>query len=775
MLPAKGGGQMKKLPKDPIFVEYQTGKKNRIEPFEITKNEKNLRHNQRITEILKPSTWSPFPLFISNAILQLRTRTENPRRMTGKQENYKKEIFVRFPGFIVFFFCCLLFSSMVVYAEDNSTLETTDSSEEMTGQTPVEEPIPTTEPTQNVPLEESEDPPVSETPIPTPTAEETEEPVVEEPSASPTQTLISDSTVETSESSPETAEMEIEPRVLTLGVIHVESGATTLAPGGGTGYTFDGSYAEGRIVINDPGSYILREDLGSTNEFAIEIKGSAVTLDGGGYSVSGGGVGSKYGVYLSSSATSTTIKNIDGSAGTAHTGISGFRTAGIGTKAAGTSIQNNNINSNADGIQSSGDGTRITGNTLDGNTGSGISLETGTAFSVGGNTIKNSGTSGIKVESGTGQVYNNKLQNTVNVNGAGISSYSWNQGPERGTNINGGPNIAGNYWSNPSGTGWSDTHSESSTGYTTDPYNVGGTTYDNRPLVKTPVPPQSSGTNLYTLLNWKESKNSDDTSLTTNVNIKLSSAVLSADAVPGGSAKVSLSLENKGGLDLPPDSQIVLVPKNEAAEKTGEVYATNEDGIFFTSITVDIPKEPGSVSYMYQPNQIIDSSSPQEKNIESGEENPDVYFYDGTNPFESENQQPIQNINDPLSPSDKSGSKNPDTYVFNGWDGYNSENKQQKMNTYDPVWTLDETGNNPLNKYINRNALLNDKASDYPTNKVNNVPDGKGIDTNKESGPSGMLNKARMGSKSLITAGEYLHFEVLVDDKMKPFVVNYSF
>jgi len=89
---------------------------------------------------------------------------------------------------------------------------------------------------------------------------------------------------------------------------------------------------------------------------------------------------------------------------------------------------------------------------------------------------------------GIGDIYNNYFgsENYVGgFNSINQYSYRWTNpsGPERGTNIVGGPFIAGNYWSNPNGTGWSDKQTPHVTGYSTTPFEISPGVNDTAPLV----------------------------------------------------------------------------------------------------------------------------------------------------------------------------------------------------------------------------------------------------------------------------------------------------
>jgi parallel beta-helix repeat protein len=64
---------------------------------------------------------------------------------------------------------------------------------------------------------------------------------------------------------------------------------------------------------------------------------------------------------------------------------------------------------------------------------------------------------GINISSTGNTFYNNMLNNTVNYYNTTSSSNNWNTTITNGTNIVGGSQIGGNYWANPSGTGYSQT------------------------------------------------------------------------------------------------------------------------------------------------------------------------------------------------------------------------------------------------------------------------------------------------------------------------------
>lgn len=120
-----------------------------------------------------------------------------------------------------------------------------------------------------------------------------------------------------------------------------------------------------------------------------------------------------------------------------------------------------------------------------------------TSWTVTGNKIFNNSGYGLKVgnltQDSPGKIYNNYFANTNNIGGEGEPSwFIWTNpaGPQQGTNVIGGPYIAGNYWSNLNSNGWSDLQPVNPNGYSTTPYEITPGVNDSAPLVQTgsPVP-----------------------------------------------------------------------------------------------------------------------------------------------------------------------------------------------------------------------------------------------------------------------------------------------
>jgi len=175
-------------------------------------------------------------------------------------------------------------------------------------------------------------------------------------------------------------------------------------------------------------------------------------------------------------------------------------TDGDGSGAGGVdnTVSNNQVVGSQNGLYIANyHGNRIIKNTLSDNTNVAIWLldsSSGNHFVE--NSIKNSGWVGVSLtNSANGNVfYNNEFKNIDNENSDGSSfNDQWYISPISGTNIIGGPSIGGNYWSNPSSTGFSDTQTDSNNdGFCDQLYNPQKDIVDKYPLKKTGVPAGST-------------------------------------------------------------------------------------------------------------------------------------------------------------------------------------------------------------------------------------------------------------------------------------------
>ena len=97
---------------------------------------------------------------------------------------------------------------------------------------------------------------------------------------------------------------------------------------------------------------------------------------------------------------------------------------------------------------------------------------------------------GIYLDSTTNNtIYNNFLNNTQNVRLSNSISNTWNTAKTPGINIIGGSSLGGNYWANPSGTGFSQTtYDANGDGISESAYTIGTGNIDNLPLTNNIAP-----------------------------------------------------------------------------------------------------------------------------------------------------------------------------------------------------------------------------------------------------------------------------------------------
>ena len=169
--------------------------------------------------------------------------------------------------------------------------------------------------------------------------------------------------------------------------------------------------------------------------------------------------------------------------------ITGSQNSAIYLKTSSKSneIYNNNcLNNSNSGIQIVGSiGNNIANNILSHNTQAGIYLSSSSDNKISHNTIEDNENYGaILTYSANNQFINNKFKNTNNANIPTINSDNlWNTTNTTGPNIIGGKYIGGNYWANPSGSGYSETCTDSDgDGFCDDPYSLATNNIDNLPL-----------------------------------------------------------------------------------------------------------------------------------------------------------------------------------------------------------------------------------------------------------------------------------------------------
>ena len=238
-----------------------------------------------------------------------------------------------------------------------------------------------------------------------------------------------------------------------------------LNPEGGDGYRFTGDYSDGTIYIEHSGTYYLTDNF---LQGRVYIESNDVILDGN--------------------------KKIFNSEGLSHAAIYGGLKNNI-------TIKNFHEITSRIAIELAGDSCTITGNTIHGS-GKAIWISTiSKDLTITNNRIYDNDV-GIYcytlTNTGNGVIYNNYLANDINVQfyAGDPSVFTWNRpgGPVEEINIMGGPNIAGNYWSNSAGSGWSDSRQDSHGYSTTETYSDGTGVTDNYPLVNIADPTLTSVT-----------------------------------------------------------------------------------------------------------------------------------------------------------------------------------------------------------------------------------------------------------------------------------------
>jgi parallel beta-helix repeat protein len=215
-----------------------------------------------------------------------------------------------------------------------------------------------------------------------------------------------------------------------------------------------------------------------------------------------------YGIHLISSNNNTLIGNtVDN------------KTHGIWlVSSSNNNLTGNTANSNSAGsgiyLESASNNNNLTGNTANSN-GNGIYLDASNNNNLTGNTANSNSAYGIRLYSaGNNNIYNNYFNNTNNFEfdftGSPLANNTWNTTQTLGTNIVNGPNLGGNYWAKPSGTGFSQTCTDADhDGICDTSYSLTSNNTDYLPLAIWSVSPPPN------ITSWSNSKtNSNATSLT---------------------------------------------------------------------------------------------------------------------------------------------------------------------------------------------------------------------------------------------------------------------
>ncbi|WP_265582573.1 NosD domain-containing protein [Methanofollis aquaemaris] len=295
-----------------------------------------------------------------------------------------------------------------------------------------------------------------------------------------------------------------------------ESGGGELKITGGVGYTYDRTTTT--YTITAPGEYWFT---GFAHVKPVIIASDDVALDGGYFSISvGTKTPGKTGIFAED-RSNIVVKNCQVKNGDIGINVTGREIVITGNTVTGSAlygiytgdatVTDNSVTVKAVGIHGSGIVSRntvaapigievtreaedvfIKSNTVTSTT-TGISVpsEWGGRATLSGNVVKSDATA-LEVNGGTGSVYNNLFRAETYVAGTAPADYAWNITPTdmAGRNIVLGKYIAGNYWTNAAGNGWSDT-TTSETGYSETPFEVKTGVYDKTPLCSVELPPVS--------------------------------------------------------------------------------------------------------------------------------------------------------------------------------------------------------------------------------------------------------------------------------------------
>ncbi|MEI6293367.1 MAG: NosD domain-containing protein, partial [Methanomicrobiales archaeon] len=243
---------------------------------------------------------------------------------------------------------------------------------------------------------------------------------------------------------------------------------------------------------------------------------------------------------------------------------------------------NNNVSYNQnDGIRLvDSNYTKILGNTITYNAGNGINIDPSYGNTISGNNINNNSLSGVNItgsdnneiftnyimyntqnginitNANNNTIYNNYFNNNLNFKTDGVSRNYWNwpipiPAPS-GSNIYGGPKLAGNYWADPNGTGFSQTALyDRGDGIVDHPYVIDSLNSDYYPLGGKPkpfvTPTVRTGTQIWTIMTF-----------TLPYESKFVSSTIPKTMAPCNSYNVMLTVENIGTLNWSKQNGVIL-------------------------------------------------------------------------------------------------------------------------------------------------------------------------------------------------------------------------
>ncbi len=258
--------------------------------------------------------------------------------------------------------------------------------------------------------------------------------------------------------------------------------AVAVTPAAATDVTYSGQ----KIVINQPGTYVLKNDITNSNLLiCIEIQASNVVFDGAGHTIDGVKAEGSAGIYVhgSSAVSGVTIKNVrmqdwyygiylhetqNSRVESSTLSNNVFTGAVIYRNAVGNTVTGSTITGNQYGVIFSDGATNgvVTDNQINQNSDRGLYVYLSDGITATRNHIENNINSGIQLRSsGGGTIYNNLLNNNLNVAfyGEPFKANAWSVTPGANwtpANIMGGPKVGGNFWGRPDGSGFSQTNAD---------------------------------------------------------------------------------------------------------------------------------------------------------------------------------------------------------------------------------------------------------------------------------------------------------------------------
>ena len=239
------------------------------------------------------------------------------------------------------------------------------------------------------------------------------------------------------------------------------------------------------VSLNRRGIYITTSSSGNvlSGNKANSNSGTGILLENSGdNNLTGNTAGSNTydGIYLQSSDNNKLDSNIVPSN---DIGINLMTTNG-------TTISKNTVSDSVGHgmLLSLSDSNTISRNSVS-NSNRGIYLNSSKNNTVSSNNVALSSSYGLYLcnQSTSNLIFDNYLNNTINVNSKNTGCV-WNKTKTSGTSIVGGPNIGGNYWATPLGTGFSQTATDANKDGIADSSYNGETFTDYLPLVTVYVP-----------------------------------------------------------------------------------------------------------------------------------------------------------------------------------------------------------------------------------------------------------------------------------------------